>query len=207
MSRCCKRFSGELINTYILLYLRGLTKILIMRKIAVPILSLFALLAILSSCGGGSDSSTAESTEKPTSMVAEEEAPIEVSADGSTVTVRLTGDDMMKYNLDKIEVKAGQKIKLTLTHIGKMNKEVMGHNFVLLNPGVDVQAFANEATKFKGQDYIPESMKGDIIAHTSLVGSGESTTVEFDAPAPGTYKYICSFPAHYITMHGELVVN
>lgn len=179
-----------------------------MRKFAVLLLSFFAMLLILSSCGGGTDSSSAEGqAEAPKSMVAEPEAPIEVSADGSTVTVRLTGDDMMKYNLSRIEVKAGQKVKLTLTHIGKMNKEVMGHNFVLLKAGADVEAFANEALKHKDNAYIPAGMEGDIIAHTGMVGGGESTSVEFDAPAAGTYKYICSFPAHHITMKGELVVN
>ncbi|MCB0570799.1 MAG: cupredoxin domain-containing protein [Phaeodactylibacter sp.] len=180
-----------------------------MKKNALMMIGLFALLFTFSSCGGGGDTSSSEgaTAEKPKSMIAEPEAPIEVSADGSTVTVRLTGDDMMKYNLNKIEVKAGQKINLTLTHTGKMKKEVMGHNFVLLKPGVDVDAFATEATKHKDSDYIPTNMEGDIIAHTSLVGGGESTSVSFDAPAPGTYKYICSFPAHHITMNGELIVN
>ena len=140
-------------------------------------------------------------------MIAEEKPPIEVSEDGSTVTVRLTGDDMMKYNLNKIEVKEGQKIKLTLTHIGKMPKEAMGHNFVLLKPDIAIEAFANEAALAKANDYIPESQKDNIIVHTDMVGGGQSTSIEFDAPAKGKYKYLCSFPAHYINMQGDFVVN
>ena len=165
---------------------------------------------LLASCGGGaadSDSSAGEAKEKPKSMIADEQPPIEVSEDGSTVTIRLTGDDMMKYNLNKIEVKEGQKIKLTLTHIGKMPVEAMGHNFVLLKPEITVEAFANEAALAKDNKYIPESQKDNIIAHTDMIGGGQSASIEFDAPAKGSYKYLCSFPAHYVNMQGDFIVN
>ncbi|MCB0562744.1 MAG: azurin [Phaeodactylibacter sp.] len=184
-----------------------------MKKNAISILAAALIFlsfnVLLSSCGGGDtgEGSSTEAKEKPKSMIAEEKPPIEVSEDGSTVTVRLTGDDMMKYNLNKIEVKEGQKIKLTLTHIGKMPKEAMGHNFVLLKPDIAIEAFANEAALAKANDYIPESQKDNIIVHTDMVGGGQSTSIEFDAPAKGKYKYLCSFPAHYINMQGDFVVN
>ena len=165
---------------------------------------------LATSCGGGSagsDSSSGDAKAPPKSMIAEEPEPIEVSADGSTVTIRLTGDDLMKYNLNKIEVKEGQKIKLTLTHIGKMAKEAMGHNFVLLMPEITVEAFANEAALAKDNDYIPEGQADNIIVHTKMVGGGESTSIEFDAPAKGSYKFMCSFPAHYVNMKGDFIVN
>lgn len=184
-----------------------------MRKIIITTLGasvfLLSFSFLLSSCGGGStaDSSSAEAKEPPKSMIAEEPEPIEVSADGSAVTIRLTGDDMMKYNLNRIEVKEGQRIKLTLTHTGKMAKEAMGHNFVLLKPGITVEAFAQEAALAKDKDYIPDGQKDNIIAHTEMVGGGQSTSVEFDAPAKGSYKFLCSFPAHYVNMQGDFVVN
>lgn len=185
--------------------------VMTMKKNILSILASALLLSfslLLPSCGGGDTSgSSTETKEPPKSMVAEEKAPIEVSEDGTTVTIRLTGDDLMKYNLNKIEVKEGQKIKLTLTHIGKMPKEAMGHNFVLLKPEITIEAFANEAALAKDNGYIPESQEANIIAHTDMVGGGQSTSIEFDAPAKGSYKFMCSFPAHYVNMQGDFVVN
>jgi len=171
-------------------------------------LALFMTLTFaLVSCGGDSSGSDAP-VEAPKSMVAEEaEAEEPISVSGNTVTVNLTGDDMMKYNLDRIEVKAGQQIKLTLTHIGKMEKVVMGHNFVLLQQDADLVDFASKAATSSANDYIPEGAEDKVIVHTRMIGGGESVTIEFDAPAVGTYKFICSFPGHYAAMQGDFVVN
>jgi azurin len=40
-----------------------------------------------------------------------------------------------------------------------------------------------------------------------MLSGGETTTIEFTAPAAGTYDYICSFPAHYAMMKGKLIVQ
>ena len=40
-----------------------------------------------------------------------------------------------------------------------------------------------------------------------LIGGGEETTVTFDAPAKGTYDFICSFPGHYALMKGKFIVE
>jgi azurin len=130
-----------------------------------------------------------------------------VSDDGKVVTVALTGSDQMKYNLSEIKVAAGRTVKLTLTHSGKMPATAMGHNFVLLKAGTDVTAFATKATNAKDAGFIPDSEKGSIIAHTKLIGGGESDTIEFAAPAAGTYDYICTFPGHFALMKGKLIVE
>ena len=37
-----------------------------------------------------------------------------------------------------------------------------------------------------------------MLAHSKLLGPGESETVTFNAPfVPGEYLYLCSFPGHY----------
>ena len=46
-----------------------------------------------------------------------------------------------------------------------------------------------------------------VIAHTKLLGPGESDVIEFDAPAPGTYPFVCTFPGHAPLMNGQLVVQ
>ena len=77
----------------------------------------------------------------------------------------------------------------------------------LLKAGVDMAKFASEAIKAKDTDYIPAARKGDIVAHTKVIGGGESVTITFDAPAAGTYDFLCSFPGHYAIMKGKFIVE
>ena len=112
----------------------------------------------------------------------------------------------MQYDQVYLKVKAGSKIKLTLKHVGSMAKTVMGHNFVLLKKGTNMATFAQEAVAAKDNEYVPEGSDA-VIAHTIMLGGGEETTIEFDAPAKGTYDYLCSFPGHYGVMKGKLVVE
>lgn len=131
-----------------------------------------------------------------------------VKEDSNVINIVLTGDDLMKFDKTEIKAKAGKKVKLTLRHKGKMASNVMGHNVVILKKGVNVVAFAGKAAIARETDYIPtDDAKDDIIAHTSLIGGGQTTAVEFDAPAVGTYDFICSFPGHYALMKGKFIVE
>ena len=121
------------------------------------------------------------------------------------IKVTLNSFDNMIYDKNKIEVSSGKKIILTLNHKGKISKEFMGHNFVLLKKGINVDEFAKKAVLAKSNDYIPNS--DETIAYTKMIGGGESTTVSFSAPEAGVYNYICTFPGHYMIMRGELIVN
>lgn len=120
--------------------------------------------------------------------------------------VKLTANDQMQFGKNEIRVKAGQTVKLTLIHIGKMSKDVMGHNFVLLKPGTEISKFGQAAANAKANDYIPQGAD-QVIAHTKLIGGGEETTIEFKAPEKGTYTFICSFPGHYAIMQGKFIVE
>ncbi len=120
--------------------------------------------------------------------------------------VVITSNDLMKYNKSEIKVKAGKKVKIMLKHIGKLDKKIMGHNFVLLKQGVDVVTFGNKAATFANNGYIPEGTE-DVIAYTKIIGAGETTVVEFDAPKPGIYDFLCSFPGHYSIMKGKFIVE
>ena len=175
---------------------------------------LMAIVCLFCWACGGENTSESETTTPTESQVKEapkvEEpapTPTEESTDESfDVEVALAGGDDMRYDKAEIKVKAGQKVKLTLTHTGKLPKTAMGHNFVLLKPGVVLSFFGTQAAKASDNDYIPEDTE-DVIAHTKMVGGGESTSIVFDAPEAGTYEYMCSFPGHYGLMQGKFIVE
>ena len=131
----------------------------------------------------------------------------DTGADGDTFRVTITANDQMKFDKKAIEVPAGATVVLTLEHIGKISVETMGHNFVLLEQGTNLDSFAMAAASAKDQDYIPDRKKDSVIAHTRMLGGGESDTITFPAPPPGTYKFICSFPGHYMAMQGLFIVR
>lgn len=165
-------------------------------------LSIIALLAIIAfsfnSCGGGKEDKTKAPAE-------EQWAPTPVEEISNTLT--LSAHDEMKYDQTVLKALAGKPITLTFTHIGTMDKNVMGHNFVLLSPGTDIDDFAKKALTEKASDFIPKSESSKIIAHTKLLGGNESDTIEFTVPEKGTYDYICTFPGHVATMRGKLIVQ
>jgi azurin len=164
---------------------------------------LFIGIAVLAvACSGGNQKEEAEHAE----MAAKPEMKTEMVEENVSV-INLNSNDQMRYDKSEIRVKAGAKVKLTLNHTGKMAKEVMGHNFVLLNQGVVPADFAVEAVAAGlANSYVPEHST-DVIVHTITIGGGESTTIEFEAPAAGTYDFICSFPGHYDVMNGKFIVE
>jgi azurin len=90
--------------------------------------------------------------------------------------------------------------------VGQLPVEAMGHNFVLLKQGTDLASFATKAVEYPDNGYIPEGTD-KVIAQTEMIGGGEVTSVTFEAPAAGTYDFICSFPGHYIQMQGKFIVE
>lgn len=146
----------------------------------------------------------AAATEETTETAPEENV---ASADNTVLEITIKGGDDMKFDLSTIKASAGQKVKLTLVHSGKLPKASMGHNLVILKNGVNATDFSSKALAAKDNDYIPAGSDGDIVAHTKLIGGGESDTIEFTAPARGAYDFICTFPGHSALMKGKLIVQ
>jgi len=123
-------------------------------------------------------------------------------------TVTISAFDTMKYSVNTIEAHPGQKVTVVLKNEGTLPKEAMGHNWVLLKAGVDPQSYANAAVNAKAEGFQPKALADKVIATIHVLGPKESGTVTFTAPAPGTYNYLCSFPAHcQVGMKGVLVVK
>jgi azurin len=122
----------------------------------------------------------------------------------------ITGNDAMQFDLKKFDVSPGESVKLTLKNIGSIPKIAMGHNLVVLKKGVDALAFGQKVLASGGSatNALPKSLLGDVIAHTKLLGPGESETISFSAPnESGDYQYVCTFPGHFAMMRGVMEVK
>jgi azurin len=119
--------------------------------------------------------------------------------------LEISGNDQMQY--DKTELSAPatcKEITVTLHHTGKLPKEAMGHDWVLVN-AADVQAVANAGLGAGlANDYVAPGDKR-VLAHTKVVGGGQTTSVTFSTSIlkkGGNYAYLCTFPGHVALMHG-----
>lgn len=131
------------------------------------------------------------------------------SATAEDAKIEITANDQMQYNIKAFEVTEGQKVVLSFKHIGQLPSIAMGHNVVILASGTAVPAFATKCATSKDTGYIPqdEESKKEMIAHTKLLGGGESEEVTFTAPAAGDYPFICTFPGHFAIMQGVMTVK
>ena len=119
--------------------------------------------------------------------------------------LEITGTDAMQYDKKELAVAADcTQVELTLHHSGKLPAQAMGHNWVLSKTS-DVSGIASDgvAAGF-ANDHIK---KGDarVLAHTKIVGGGQTTSVTFPTAAlkkGESYTYFCSFPGHSSIMKG-----
>ena len=155
----------------------------------------------------------AESTSAP---AAPAPAPEPASSGGDKAAVvtgcgtQIAGTDAMQYDVNSITVPASCKeFKITLKHAGKMPVVAMGHNVVIAKladmAGVTTDGMAAGANN----NYVKV---GDtrVVAHTKLVGGGETTSVSFAVSKikdGGPYEFFCSFPGHSAMMKGTIAVK
>lgn len=119
----------------------------------------------------------------------------------------IEANDQLQFSVTEFTVAAGEEVSIQLVNVGSLPKETFGHNLIVLNAGVDLVAFATDAMAKAENEYLPEDLS-QVLAHTSLLGPGESETITFTAPtAPGQYEFLCSFPGHYGTMRGIMIVE
>lgn len=124
-------------------------------------------------------------------------------------SVDIDSTDQMTYSTNAIQVgKSCPQFTVNLKHVGQLPKNVMGHNWVLTRQA-DMMDVANEgAAAGLDNDYL----KADdtrILAHTKLIGGGESASVTFDVAqlqASEQYQFFCSFPGHAALMKGTVTL-
>lgn len=130
---------------------------------------------------------------------------LSLSACKGTAQINIgTVGETMAYDQTAFTVKTGQTVHVVLTNHAK--SPAMKHNWVLVNPGKEDAVATGGMTAGESADYVPKG-SADVIAHTPLSQPSGQVEVTFTAPPPGTYPFICTFPAHYKTMHGTLTVT
>jgi azurin len=133
--------------------------------------------------------------------------PAAVVADCAT---EVEGTDAMQFNVGSITIPAScTDFKITLKHSGQQPVTVMGHNIVIA-AAADMQGIETDGIAAgAANDYVKP---GDtrVIAHTKLVGGGQSDSVSFPVSklqSGGPYEFFCSFPGHAAVMKGTISVG
>lgn len=112
----------------------------------------------------------------------------------------------MKYSLDEFSVKSSSLVEIHLT-----NNDVIRHNILILSPGTleivgkkaDEMATSPDGVK---KEWVPDTP--EVLFYSPLVGIGEKYILKFTAPKEkGIYPFVCTFPAHWRMMNGNMIVN
>jgi len=128
------------------------------------------------------------------------------AAADTLVTLRIASDgDELKFKPDRLTCPSGATVRLTLHHAGKIIDDP--HNWVLLKPGT-TDAFLADADKIEDDTtVVPAQDKAMVLAATPMCPRHKTVTIQFVAPAPGDYPFVCSVPGHGATMRGTLTVT
>ncbi len=122
----------------------------------------------------------------------------------------IEGNDAMQFSKATITVPSTCKtFAVTLKHVGKLPKTAMGHNWVLSH-ATDEEGVVADGLKAGAKDSYEKPNDARIIAHTKLLGGGESDTATFNVSklkAGESYAYFCTFPGHASLMKGTLSIG
>jgi azurin len=129
------------------------------------------------------------------------------SALAADCSAQIEGNDAMQFNKTSMTVPASCKdFTVRLTHTGKLPKAAMGHDWVLTK-AADMNAVDADGTAAGLASNYVKTGDTRVIAHTKIVGGGESDSVTFAVSklkAGDSYMFFCSFPGHATIMKGTL---
>ena len=128
----------------------------------------------------------------------------------ATCAATVDSTDAMQFTTKSLQVPATCKeFKVTLKHVGKLPKTVMGHNFVL-GKTADVTGINADGMKAGAEANYVKAGDPRVIVASKVIGGGESTTVTIPVAklkAGEAYTYFCSFPGHAGIMRGSLALS
>jgi len=103
--------------------------------------------------------------------------------------------------------KTCKEVNLTLKNAGNMPKAAMGHNLVITKKA-DMQAVLTEGNAAGLSKNFVKDNDDRVIAHTAVLGGGESATIKFKTDKLNTrdaFAFFCSFPGHSAVMASEAI--
>ncbi|MEN1940635.1 azurin [Luteimonas sp. MJ246] len=131
------------------------------------------------------------------------------AAMAAACSVDIEGNDAMKFNVANIDVsKSCKDFTINLKHTGQLPKVAMGHN-VVIAATADIKGIDADGIKAgAAADYV-KAGDSRVIAHSKLVGGGESTSVTFPVAklGAGPNSFFCSFPGHSALMKGTITLK
>ena len=146
-------------------------------------------------------------TPAPDATTPGSDKPVAVVTDCAT---EIEGTDAMQFSVGSITVPAScTQFTITLKHSGRMPVTAMGHNVVIAK-AADVQGVAADGIGAGAAAGYLKAGDTRVIAHTGLIGGGQSTTVSFPVASiqgAGPYEFFCSFPGHSTIMKGSIAVG
>ena len=121
--------------------------------------------------------------------------------DSFKITISCVKEKLL-YDIKEFTVRSGQKITVHFK-----NDDFPPHNLLFVKPGtadeVAALAVALGAEGFAKQ-FRPDTDK--ILYGSTMLDHGQDATIQFTAPAPGDYPYVCTFPGHALLMRGVMKV-
>src|SRR5439155_875572 len=113
--------------------------------------------------------------------------------------------ERMAYDKEVIVVEKGKAVEFLFE-----NFDLMPHNIVFAKPGsMEELGKIAEASasnpEFQARYFVPKSDK--VLLSSILLQPRETQKLSWTAPAtPGVYPYVCTYPGHWMRMHGALYV-
>lgn len=127
--------------------------------------------------------------------------PTAAPAPGAVLDIGSVASEEFKFGEAGLSAKAGAQVTLRFKNNAKVNQ----HNWVLVKSGTKDQV-ATRGTAAAATGWVAPG-DPDVIASTKLADPGKTSEVTFTVPAAGTYQFVCTFPAHAVTMFGEFKVT
>lgn len=157
--------------------------------------------SLVSACGGGSGNGDGESASSGSASAS--------SGGGGAQTVTLHPQgNQMKYKETEFTVPADTEIKLVFENTA--TSPSMQHNVIVLNEPPEQSIFkeVGQAGVQAGanNEYVPDHSA--VLAATDVSKPGETVSVTFTTPSEtGKYGYVCTYPGHWATMQGTMIVE
>ena len=127
------------------------------------------------------------------------------------IKIVIESNDLMKFDKSSINVEKGKVYEITLKNVGKLPKVAMGHNLIILKPGINALTFGQALITKYGATVQNEwnPVKGSmlILKQTKMLGPGQQETLKIKFDKSGAYHYLCSFPGHFGQMRGIINVK